>query len=135
MSLLNENHEGMTLLDEEETFQVEKCVERQGYSRKWCCWTALNLVILAAFTTANATIWSSRRPVVWRTDFPDARKAIQYEERVFTGALTYDQGQGRILRLQDAETEYFGRPSLEIDQAWEELLHGMYSPQCYMYRH
>ncbi|USP81353.1 uncharacterized protein yc1106_08627 [Curvularia clavata] len=123
MSLSDENNEAVALLDEEETLQLEKRVKPQRHSRRWCWWTTLNTVLLVAFSIANLTIWSGRRLVVWRTDFPDARKAIQYEERVFTGALTYDQSQRRILRIQDAEIEYFGRPSFEIDQAWEELLH------------
>lgn len=126
MSLSDESNEGIALLNEEEASQSEKQLEPQINSTRWHWWTILNIVLLITFSIANLTIWSSWRLAVWRTDFPDARKAIQYEERVFTGALTYDQDQHRIVRLQDAEIEYFGRPSPEIDQAWEELLHGMY---------
>ncbi|KAH7548611.1 FAD/NAD(P)hypothetical proteinbinding domainhypothetical proteincontaining protein [Bipolaris maydis] len=52
----------------------------------------------------------------------NARKAVQYKERTFTRALTYDKAQRRIVRLQDSDMEYF-RPDPEIDRAWRELLH------------
>lgn len=54
----------------------------------------------------------------------DARGAIEYEQRVFTGALVYDPETKRALRKKDGEREYFGVPSKEIDDAWDELLHG-----------
>lgn len=128
----NENKEDVALLDEEETRQPGKWARRQTSNRQWCWWTTANLLLLVTFTIGNLTIWSRQRPAVWRTDLPDARKAIEYEEREYTGALTYDPDQRKIFRLRDAETEYFGPPSPEIERAWDELLHGMYQRKAHM---
>lgn len=54
------------------------------------------------------------------TDFEDARSAIQYEKRTFTGALSYNETSKRFYRnISTEETQYFGPPSKEIDEAWE----------------
>jgi hypothetical protein len=122
-----ENNEATAFLqDEDETPRLSRWVVSQSYHRRWCWWTAANVLLLVAFTAANLAIWSRHRPAIWSTDFPDARKAIEYEERMYTGALTYDPTQHQVLRLHDAKVEYVGPPSPEIDRAWDELLHGTY---------
>ena len=60
---------------------------------------------------------------LFETDLIDAREAIQYERREFTGALVYDEETKRAIRLEDAPIEYFG-PSQEIDDAWDDPLRG-----------
>lgn len=61
-------------------------------------------------------------PYVRQSDLPDARKAIKYEQRVWSGALTFDVPSNRIVRLDDSPIEYVGSPSKEIDDAWTKLL-------------
>ena len=58
------------------------------------------------------------------TDFEDAKKAVEYEQRKYTGALVYDSDTKQAIRLHDAEMEYFGEPSQELDEAWYSLLKG-----------
>ncbi|KAF2210521.1 hypothetical protein CERZMDRAFT_60734 [Cercospora zeae-maydis SCOH1-5] len=55
----------------------------------------------------------------------DARSAIEYEEQEYTGALVYDPDTKTAGRRHDAAVEYFGPPSLALDQKWRQLLHGM----------
>lgn len=125
-----ENDEATAFLhDEDEVSQTGRWVASHSHYRRWCCLTAVNLLLFLVFTVINLTIWSRRGPSSWQTDFPDARKAVQYEEQTYTGALTYDATQRRVIRLHDAKVEYFGPPSPEIEQAWEDLLHGMYQTQ------
>ncbi|EME47023.1 hypothetical protein DOTSEDRAFT_41548 [Dothistroma septosporum NZE10] len=82
----------------------------------------MNLLLLVIFTILNVAAWSHSGLAIWRTDFEDARKAVQYEERKFTGQLTYDEAERRGMRLRDTEVEYVGPPSTKIEQAWKELL-------------
>ena len=58
------------------------------------------------------------------TDLPDARRAIEYEEISYTGALVYDPENKRAVRLKDAKVEYFGRPTPELEAAWHGMLKG-----------
>jgi hypothetical protein len=121
-----ESTEGTPFLDDEEkTPQLGKWLRPKSRDQLWCRWTIVNVVLLATFTIANLAIWSRDRTMVWETDLADARKAIQYEQRVFTGALTYDETQHRVVRLRDSDTEYFG-PEPEVDEAWEDLLQSTY---------
>ena len=56
------------------------------------------------------------------TDLLDARRAIEYEPRTYTGALIYDPGSKLIERLKDGDVEYVGPPSQELDDNWEALV-------------
>ena len=56
------------------------------------------------------------------TDLPDARRAIVYERRRYTGELKFDEESKRVVRVLDSEIEYFGEPSDEIENAWETML-------------
>lgn len=49
---------------------------------------------------------------------------MQYERRVFTGSLSFDQEAQIIVRVKDADVQYFGPPDPAIDHAWDELLRG-----------
>jgi cytoskeletal protein RodZ len=70
-------------------------------------------------------IMLSQRPVVWHeTDIRDARKAVAYEKRTFSGALVYNRSTKSAARLHDGQQEFFGEPGLEIDRTWEDLLRG-----------
>ncbi|EUC46487.1 hypothetical protein COCMIDRAFT_92693 [Bipolaris oryzae ATCC 44560] len=118
-----ENDEETAFLHEDEAPQTGRWIAQHSHYRRWYWSTAINLLLLLVFTITNFTIWSRRSPSFWQTDFQDARKAVQYEQQTYTGALTYDMDQRRVIRLHDAKVEYFGLPSPEIEQAWEELLH------------
>lgn len=92
-------------------------------------------IFLHTITTANVLLfcasltlyWSSgpgNRPGPYQTDIRDAWPAVQYEERTFTGALKYSTDTKELYREHDAIREYFGPPSILIEDAWDRLLHG-----------
>lgn len=70
---------------------------------------------------------SNRGAQYFPTDMVDARDFIEYEQVRFTGALAFDDDAPRVYRVRDAEVEYFGPPSPEIESAWSTLLHSMSS--------
>ena len=54
-----------------------------------------------------------------------AKASIEFQEVMFTNALRYNETSKEYYREHDAwETQYVGKPSEEIDGAWEELLGG-----------
>jgi hypothetical protein len=87
----------------------------------------LNTLIACVTVYSNATVFS-RQPQVpgWDTELHDARKAVEYEEQSYTGALTYDSEKGQIVKVNDSDLEFFGPPSERIDNAWQYLLHGLF---------
>lgn len=104
--------------------------ERQRHIRQHVL-LASNVCILLISIAFNVGTWriNNRGPellprCIHNTDMTDARPSIEYEERVFTGALLYDPDTKTAIRKPDAAVEYFGPPSKEIDDAWHELLHG-----------
>ncbi|KAF2159760.1 hypothetical protein M409DRAFT_29764 [Zasmidium cellare ATCC 36951] len=98
--------------------------EHQRQTRQYVL-LAVNVTILILSLLVNIWTWARVEPKCIReTDMQDAHSAIQYEQRVFTGALVYDPETKRAIRKQDAEHEYFGPPSEELDAAWHKLLHG-----------
>lgn len=102
--------------------------EQQRQTRQYVL-LAVNVTILILSLLVNIWSWARVEPKCIRaTDMRDAHNAIQYEQRVFTGALVYNPETKRVVRKPDAENEYFGPPSEELDAAWHELLHG--KPEC-----
>ena len=87
----------------------------------------LNIIIacVTVYSNANANA-HNRRPQAlgWDTELHDARSAIEYEERAYTGALSYDAEKREIIKVNDSKLEFFGPPSKIIDDAWQYLLHG-----------
>lgn len=133
--------------DEQENGSLLHTSEPSPKSRSRGCiqryWLlALNILILLVSVAVNVGTWAIHNqepapaqptlPVcVHETDMLDARPAVEYEERVFTGALVYDPETKVAFRKQDGEKEYFGPPSKELDAAWDELLHGMFLSRSY----
>jgi hypothetical protein len=115
--------EAAFLYDETKLPNSHKRHANREHDRRLWFFTGVNLLIFVVFSTLNYTIWPRSMPLGWSTELADARRAIEYEERTFTGALVYDAQKGRAVRLQDADVEYFGRPSPSIDSAWADLLH------------
>jgi hypothetical protein len=92
----------------------------------WIALTGLN--ILLACISFYAILLPGRcnsQTQGWDTELADARGAIEYERRSYTGALTYSHDKGGVTRLNDGEMEFFGPPSARIDEAWKYLLHGI----------
>jgi hypothetical protein len=86
----------------------------------------LSNLILAGISAALWVRLNSMNDGVYRTDFADARKAITYEERVFSGALKYNTETKDVFRdIDPSEPQYFGPPSPDVDAAWDKLLAGM----------
>jgi hypothetical protein len=79
-----------------------------------------------ALTSIGLNIWQWSHPqTISKTDLPDAKSSIQYEQRRYTGSLVYDAATKRAIRIKDAPVEYFGPPGDEVDAAWDELLKGL----------
>lgn len=101
---------------------------RRWYHRAWIAFTGINAVLACISIYAITTsVHCASRTQGWNTELFDARRAIQYEERAYTGALTFDRSKGGATRLNDGEMEFFGPPSPAIEASWEYLLHGMCS--------
>ena len=118
--------EDNSLLDEEKTTN-HKATPRWKKQHAWIALTGLN--ILLACTSFYTILRFSKRCSPqdiqgWDTELTDARSAIEYERRPYTGALTYSHDEGSVMRLNDSEMEFFGPPSAKIDEAWKYLLHG-----------
>jgi hypothetical protein len=89
--------------------------------------SVLNIIIacITVWSNASANAHSCRSQTPgWDTELHDARGAIEYEERAYTGALSYDAEKHEIIRVNDSKLEFFGPPSQSIDDAWQYLLHG-----------
>lgn len=85
----------------------------------------LNITIACITVYSNANAHNHPPRVLgWDTELYDARRAIEYEKRSYTGALTYDSEKKEIIKLNDSDLEFFGPPSTQIDDAWDYLLHG-----------
>ena len=53
----------------------------------------------------------------------DAQRSVAIERSVFSSSIGFNQTSGEVYLLTGPdEPQYFGRPSVEIDNAWEELL-------------
>lgn len=53
------------------------------------------------------------------------KASIELQEVMFTNALQYNETSKEYYREHDpGEEQYVGKPSPEIDEAWEELLGG-----------
>jgi hypothetical protein len=128
----------MTSIDSSRDFDEDKalivedpCCNHQSTSRKrrsihfYVLFSLLNTIIACVTIYSNATVPSRRSPLHgWDTELYDVRKVIEYEERAYTGALTYDAEKREIVKLNDGDLQFFGPPSAHIDDAWHYLLHG-----------
>lgn len=93
----------------------------------WIALTGLNILLacISFYNIIRVPDRCSPQDVQgWDTELADARSAIEYERRSYTGALTYSHDEGSVMRLNDSEMEFFGPPSAKIDEAWKYLLHG-----------
>jgi hypothetical protein len=92
----------------------------------WIALTGINILLACvSFYTILFPERCSSRVKGWDTELTDARGAIEYERRSYTGALTYSHDNGGVVRLNDSDMEFFGPPSASIDESWKYLLHGM----------
>jgi hypothetical protein len=64
-----------------------------------------------------------------QTSKPHNHAWIEYEERIFTGKLTYDPNKRQAYRdIDPTQPQYFGKPSFEMEAAWEDLLRSEFTP-------
>ncbi|KAF7187155.1 Cyclochlorotine biosynthesis protein R, partial [Pseudocercospora fuligena] len=119
--------------DSEDPNHRQEGLMRTGEKRMWSilqyCLLGLNASVLLISVTLNAYTWLSYpsrlealAQCIHNTDMADAWPAIEYEERTFTGALVYDPTRKRVVRKSDSDTDYFGPPSKELDDRWDDLL-------------
>lgn len=104
----------------------ESQAERQK-QRRWS-WS-LAAVITAFLCSLAVNIWLLNRPRygAFPTDLKDARHAIEYEVREYTGALVYDSEKKGLVRVREpGAVEYFGPPSEAVDDSWTALLHDQF---------
>jgi hypothetical protein len=78
--------------------------------------------LLLAFISASLLFMLQRYPCIFGTKILDARRATEYEVRIFTGGLTIDSKTGNYIRARDAHVEYFGPPTAEPELKWKDLL-------------
>ena len=78
------------------------------------------LLSIYIFTHLSSTCTNT--PGFLPSDLPDARRAVEYEQREYTGALIYNPQSKLVERLRDSEIEYVGYPSQELDDKWEALI-------------
>lgn len=97
---------------------------RRGSFWIWVAFTCVNLMIASVSFFSYLQARTAFRGPFWDTDMLDARGAIQYEERKYTGALAYDYDKKEMIREADGKLEFFGPPSPEVDAAWHSLLRG-----------
>jgi hypothetical protein len=119
--------EGAAFLQDEEAYDHTRwpstIQDRRSYW-PWIVFTCVNLLFTTTLIFRN--VFSPHPPCgpIWKTDLLDAHGAIKYEERTYTGALTYDHEKKKMVREANGKTEYFGPPGPEVDAAWRSLLHG-----------
>lgn len=111
--------------------ETELSAERQAkrYRQARWSWTWMTAVCIVLTCSILTNLWLWRRPTygAFPTDMKDARKAIEYEVREYTGALVFDPKKGRMMRVREpGAIEYFGPPSDEVNQRWHDLLHGQF---------
>jgi hypothetical protein len=92
--------------------------------------TTIALATLQILSVTQARDNACPNVCLRQSDTVDARGAVEYEQRTWTGALTFDNDLDRIVRLKDAPVEYVGEPSKEIDDAWDDLLRSAYPHPC-----
>jgi hypothetical protein len=119
------------LLDEERTKNFDFDTAKEEIPRSTGSYAPWLLVVLLSITLVasiglNIKQYSDNQEALYSTYLPDAKQAVQYERRKYTGALVYDEETKRAIRVKDAPIEYFG-PSSDVDAAWDELLRGKYS--------
>ena len=119
--------------DEDKALIVEDtcCHDTQFYpNKRWSVHfyvflSLLNVLVACITIYSNANTHTCQRGIPgWDTELYDARSAIEYEERAYTGALTYDYDKHQVVKVNDSDLEFFGPPSAEINDAWHYLLHG-----------
>jgi hypothetical protein len=88
----------------------------------------MTLLAVVAASSIMLNFWQyshGNKILSWKpSDMEDARSVIRYEERMYTGALTYNETAKQIVRILDDSQQYVGPPSMEITQAWRNLLRG-----------
>ncbi|KAJ5758445.1 hypothetical protein N7520_005601 [Penicillium odoratum] len=81
-----------------------------------------SLLIIATFTRQGMQKHDSFESG-FRTDFDPAREHIELEHLIFSGSPAFTYA-GVEFQHQPAKVQYVGKPSPEIDQAWEDLVAG-----------
>jgi len=89
----------------------------------------LSIVLFLRIQRLQAAISDLQKlPAAPETDLKDARRYIEYEERVFSGLITLNKTSGTVYHhVPDGEPRFFGDPAVypEIDQNWKHLLGSM----------
>lgn len=103
----------------------ESDYQKQPSKVSWAIVAGTTAVLLLCSMALNVfLIFKAPSQGAFETDIRDAYSAVHYEQRQFTGALSYNESSKTYSRGKEAETEYFGYPSPDITKAWKELLRG-----------
>ena len=124
----NDEEKSAFLKHEIETELSAETEADRARQTRWS-WTWMTAVSIALICSILTNLWLWHRPSygAFPTDMKDARKAIEYEVREYTGALVFDSEKGRMMRVREpGAVEYFGPPSEEVNQRWHNLLHGQF---------
>lgn len=109
-------------------YRLRSLEPRTPFYRRSSTWAIL-ITIVVAFAAGAVSGWSMKRESgaqVYRTDFAEARGAIDLEEVEFTGTALFDDDDGHAY-VKPQEVSYVGKPSKEIDNAWHNLIDRRYT--------
>lgn len=124
----NDEEKTAFLKNEIETELGDQSQAQRTQQTRWSSWSFV-VVVIALLGSLAVNIWLFYRPKygAFPTDMKDARSAIRYETRTYTGALVWDQQKQGLARVREPGTvEYFGPPSKAVDDAWHALLHDQF---------
>jgi hypothetical protein len=121
--------------DENSELDTVKVIDQHSKSKlyqnptPWMISTIFFALISIYYATAAYQQTTSEAMRAFRTDFTAAQPWVEYEERVFTGKLSYDPISRQPFRdIDPTQPQYFGKPGPEIDAAWEDLLRNEFTP-------
>lgn len=111
---------------------TEPTICQKSHLRLVAPWIAstVSLALITGYLLLQQHVnsWSAcpaTSPGAFSTDLRDAHPYISYEERVFTGGFAYDEEIGKVYRgIDPSQPQYFGPPSPEIDDAWNNMMRG-----------
>jgi hypothetical protein len=72
---------------------------------------------------------ATTNPGAFETDFAATQLWVEYEERAFTGKLSYVPLKRKLYRdIDPTQPQYFGKPNPEMDALWDDLLRNEFTP-------
>ncbi|SMY25978.1 unnamed protein product [Zymoseptoria tritici ST99CH_1A5] len=106
--------------------------EDRGFRRKVSIniFIAFALLLVAFFSGAAVSLiftsTDQRQALVYPTDYPPARAAVEAATIRFSGGAYFDEQGEPYFHYDHDQTRYFGPPSHKIDRAWDNIIKHRY---------